>query len=326
MTLHPQAAWVLELAEKSERPKLWALDPPAARVQFDEMVAILDAKDVPVWRWQERDIPGPSGAIKLRLYWPRQAEAGEALPVLVFMHGGGWVIGSLESHDAPCRRLAGVAGCIVVSVAYRLAPEHHFPAALEDCRAATAWVAENAGELGADPAWIAVGGDSAGANLATTVARLAAAQGGPGLAFQLLIYPATDLSRTIGPHHPLGEGYLLDHRLMAWFQDHYLARVEDAGDPRASPLLAEDLSGLPPAMIITAGYDPLCEQGADYAERLRAAGVAVEYHCYEGQIHGFVSMAGALEEGREALERAGAALKRASDGARPATSSAAADS
>jgi acetyl esterase len=219
-----------------------------------------------------------------------------------------------------------VADCVVVSVDYRLAPEHRFPAALEDCLAATAWVAENAGEIGADPARIAVGGDSAGATLATAVARLAVAQRGPGLAFQLLIYPVTDLSRTIGADHPLGEGYLLDHRLIAWFRDHYLARAEDAGDPRASPLLADDLSGLPPAMIITAGHDPLCEQGADYAERLLAAGVAVEYRCYEGQIHGFVSMSGALEEGREALERAGAALKRATGGAPPATSSAAADS
>lgn len=215
MTLHPQAAWVLELAEKSERPELWTLDPPAARAQFDEMVPILDAREVPVWRWQDRDIPGPAGAIGLRLYWPREARAGEALPVLVFMHGGGWVIGSLESHDAPCRRLAGVADCVVVSVDYRLAPEHRFPAALEDCLAATAWVAENAGELGADPARIAVGGDSAGANLATAVARLAVAQRGPALAFQLLIYPVTDLSRTIGADHPLGEGYLLDHRLIA---------------------------------------------------------------------------------------------------------------
>lgn len=311
MKLNPQTEWVLALAEKSERPELWTLTPHAARAEFEEAIPILDARDIPIHRWGEREIPGPAGAMKIRIYWPREPGDGEALPVLVFMHGGGWVIGSLNSHDPPCRRLAVKGDCIVVSLAYRLAPEHRFPAAVEDALAATRWVAENAESLGGDPSRIAVGGDSAGGNLAAVVAQVVKAKGRPRLAFQLLIYPATDLSWTPGPEHHLAEGYLLTHELIVWFFGHYLDRQADARDPRASPLLAKDLTGLPPTLVITAGFDPLAEQGEAYAERLKADGVPVEYLCYEGQIHGFVSMSGVLDEGREALDRAAAALLKA---------------
>jgi acetyl esterase len=247
----------------------------------------------------------------VRLYWPRPAAPGEAFPVLVFLHGGGWVIGGLDSHDPPCRALAAGAECIVVSVEYRLAPEHPFPAALEDTRAALAWVAASAGDFGGDPSRLALGGDSAGGNLAAVAAQLARDDGQPALAFQLLIYPATDLSGGTASSPELSTGYLLTAELVEWFHGHYLAAPEDALDPRVSPLLASDHSGLPPALVITAGFDPLAAQGSAYADALEGAGVAVERLHYSGQIHGFISMAGVLDEAREALARSAAALRAA---------------
>jgi acetyl esterase len=311
MTLDKQAEWVLELVAKSDRPELWTLEADAARAEYDETVPKLDAKNLSIHRTEDRGIPGPAGALRARFYWPREAVPGEVLPVLVFFHGGGWVIGGLDSHDAPCRALANGADCIVVSVDYRLAPEHPFPAAVEDAEAALAWVAASAREFGGDPARLAVGGDSAGGNLAAVAAQLAAKSGKPPLAFQLLIYPATDLSGGIASPPELDGGYLLTRDLVNWFHGHYLNRPEDALDLRVSPLLADDHAELPPALVITAGYDPLAPQGRAYADALEGAGVPVEHLHYGGQIHGFISMAGVLDDARDALDRSAAALRGA---------------
>jgi acetyl esterase len=258
---------------------------------------------------EDRTIPGPSGVqIPFRIYTP----SGQGpLPVLAYFHGGGWVIGNLETVDAPCRALANGAGCVVVSVDYRLAPEHTFPAAAEDCYAATRWVAEHAAELGGDPRRIAVGGDSAGGNLAAVVSLMARDRGGPALVFQLLVYPVTDYSYDTPSYQENAEGYLLTRGAMVWFWDHYLSGGQDGRHPHASPLRAESLANLPPALVITAEYDPLRDEGEAYAKRLEQAGVPVTLTRYPGMIHGFFQMGGVLEGGRRAITQAAEALRSA---------------
>jgi acetyl esterase len=254
--------------------------------------------------------PGLGGPIPLRLY--RGAGTGDGpLPVLMFFHGGGWVIGDLDTHDVVCRQLANFAGCAVVSVDYRLAPEHKFPAAVEDCIAATAWVAAEGDALGLDGARMAVGGDSAGGNLAAVVSLFARDHGVPALCMQLLIYPATDFGMQHGSYITRGEGYGLTHGTMKWFRDAYLRSDADTDDWRASPLRVKDLLGLPPAYIITAGFDPLSDEGVAYAERLAAAGVKVRHVHLPGQIHGFVNMGKLIPAAGEAMNRAGEALREA---------------
>ena len=232
-------------------------------------------------------------------------------PILVFFHGGGFVIGDLDSMDAPCRALANRAGCLVVSVDYRRAPEHKFPTATEDCYAAVRWVAENAASLNGDSARIAVGGDSAGGNLAAVVALMARDRGGPPLRYQLLIYPATNHDFTTASCQENAEGYFLTTADSRWFWSQYLRDENDAANPYASPLRAEDLSGLPPALIITAEYDPLRDEGEAYAERLRQAGVAAEAKRYDGMIHGFFQMGAVIDRGKQAIEDAAQALRTA---------------
>ena len=259
---------------------------------------------------EDRAVPGPEGDVPVRVYRPRD-EAG--LPVLVYFHGGGFVIGSLETHDQPCRLLANAAGCVVVSVGYRLAPEHRFPAAPEDCYAAARWVAENGDALGADPARLAVGGDSAGGNLAAVVSQLARERGGPAIAHQLLIYPVTNHAFDTPSYADNAEGYLLTREMMQWFWGHYLEREADGATPLASPLRAPDLAGLPPAHVISAEFDPLRDEGEAYAERLREAGVPTVLKRYDGMIHGFLGMTEGVDAARAAVHEMAAELRKAFD-------------
>ena len=260
----------------------------------------------PVARVEDRRIPGPAGEIAVRLYAPEDPRG-----LVVYFHGGGWVIGSLETHDLPLRTLANEAGCSVLSVDYRLAPEHRHPAAVEDGYAAVCWAAENAAELGADPARLAVGGDSAGGNLAAVASLLARERGGPALCFQLLVYPVTDHDFARPSYAENASGYFLERDDMRWFWDHYLPDAAARDGMTASPLRVRDLSGLPPAHVITAEFDPLRDEGEAYAARLREAGVPVTHTRYDGQIHGFFAMAALIPRGRDAIAEAGAKLRAA---------------
>lgn len=309
--LDPQAKALLDLIAAAGRPPLHTLSAEQARAEYRNARLALQAPPPDVAATEDRDVPGPNGSIRVRLYRAGGTSASEMLPALVFFHGGGFTIGDLDTHDGICRTLANAARCAVVSVDYRMGPEHKFPAAVEDCFAAVRWVADHAASLQLDPTRIAVGGDSAGGNLATVVALLARDAGRPRLAFQLMIYPTTTLHHATASAEKLARGYLLTLETMHYFRDCYLRGPEDRDDWRASPLLAPDLSGLPPAYILTAGYDPLRDEGKAYAERLRAAGVPVEYRCYDGMIHGFVTMTRALDAANRALDDCGAALKTA---------------
>ena len=259
---------------------------------------------------EDREIEGPNGKIGLRVFRPVGSN-GRKLPALVWFHGGGFVIGSVPQSDADCRHLATLASIVVVSVEYRLAPEHPFPAAPEDCFAATTWVVENADALGIDRARIAVGGDSAGGNLATVVSLMARDRGAPRIRFQLLVYPVTDLvSLETKSHRANAEGYFLTRRTMLWFREHYVPGEADRKNPYVSPLHA-DLRFLPPAFVVTAEFDPLRDEGEQYAERLERSGSVVTHRRYNGMIHGFFSMNAFLDDGKRALHDCAAALKDA---------------
>jgi len=265
----------------------------------------------PVHRIEDRRIPGPAGDIPVRIYTP---SGPGPFPALVYFHGGGWVVGNLESVDVPLRSLANRAHCVVVSVDYRLAPEHKFPAAPDDCYAATRWVSEHATELGVDPNRLAVGGDSAGGNLAAVVALMARDQNGPRVAYQLLIYPVTNHDFATTSYVANAEGYLLTRGAMIWFWNHYLATPADGGQPYASPLRAPRLNDLPPARVIVAGFDPLCDEGEAYAARLNDAGVPTDLRRYDGLIHGFFTRAGQIAAARRAVEETAGALRAALSG------------
>ena len=253
------------------------------------------------------ELPEGMPAIAYREYRP---DDSPVLPALVYFHGGGWVIGDLDTHEGICRALANEAGCAVFSVDYRLAPEHKYPAAADDCYAFTRWLSENAAEKGVDAQRLAIGGDSAGGNLAAVVALMARESGLSGICLQLLIYPVTDYSLDTPSYHENAEGYALTREGMRWFWDHYLASEEDGAELKASPLRAESLEGLPPAYVITVGYDPLRDEGDAYAARLIEAGVAVELDRYEGMIHGFCVYLGRLEQAGVSVARMSAALRR----------------
>ena len=305
MPLEPEAQAYIDRLAAMNAPALEKMAPADARAQMREMIPALGEPEA-VAAVADRTLPGPVGEIPVRVYTPERAAT---LPVLVYFHGGGWVIGDIETHDGLCRSLARSSGSLIVSVDYRLAPEHKYPAAVEDAYAATRWVAENAVSLGADPERIAVGGDSAGGNLAAVAALMARERGGPRLTFQLLIYPVTDHSFDTPSYHENAEGCLLRREAMAWFWNQYLSRPEEGKEPHASPLRAPDLSGLPPALVITAEYDPLRDEGEAYARWLEAAGVPVTLTRHDGMIHGF------LPQGRAAIDEAGAALAEAFAGA-----------
>ena len=306
--LDPQAEALLKQMVQMNVPALNTLTPTQAREMMRGLAALCAAPEA-VANVENMRIPGPGGNIPVRIYTPK---GDRPFPILVFFHGGGWVIGDLETHDNLCRSLANRARCIVVSVDYRLAPEHKFPAAVEDAYAATQWVAKNAHRINGDPARIAVGGDSAGGNLAAVVAIMARDQDGPSLVYQLLMYPATDVSSTnTDSYRNYADGYFLTRGDGEWFCDQYLNCEEDRLNHRASPLLAPDLSGLPPALVITAEFDVLRDGGESYAKRLKKAGISVKCTRYEGMIHGFMSMDGLLSRARNGIDEASAALREA---------------
>ena len=275
----------------------------------DLTAALVVPSAVEVAAVEDRALPPAAGSdvpIPVRIY--RSRRDGSPAPVLVWFHGGGWVIGDLDTADGTCRALCREADATVVSVDYRLAPEHPFPAAVDDCWAATRWVAAHAADLGGDPACLAVGGDSAGGNLAAVVAQVARAAGGPSICFQALVYPVTDATCDRPSMRDNAEGYLLTTAGMEWFYGHYLG-AHDRRDPRVSPLLADDLSGLPPAYVITAEYDPLRDQGRAYAEALAAAGVPVTLDEVTGTIHGFFALDQMLDAAGQARARLVAAWR-----------------
>ena len=308
MSLDLNVRALLDQMKAAALPKLWELAPPAARAAMKSR--LLGGKDAPIGKTEDRRIPGPEGDIPVRVYTPLDTKDA-LLPGLVFFHGGGFVIGDLDTHDDLCRCLANGSGCRVVSVGYRLAPECPFPAAVEDCYAATKYAAAHAGEFGIRADQLAVGGDSAGGNLAAVVCQLAKAEG-PKIGFQLLIYPVTQLGQPEMPSMKENEkGYFLERDSMAWFTRMYCPDAKHHGDARMSPLLAKDLSGLPPAYVVTAGFDPLRDEGKAYADKLDAAGVSVTYVNYPGMIHGFFSLRGLIPKAREAVAAAAAAVNAA---------------
>jgi len=307
MPLDPQAKAVLDRLASMGGQQLHEMSVAQARELILGMVALAGEPES-VARIENRTVPGSAGQIPVRIYTP----VGTApFPVLVYFHGGGWVIGNLDTHDGICRSLANRVGCLVVSVDYRLAPEHRFPAAPEDCYAATRWLAEHAGSLGGDKGRIAVGGDSAGGNLAAVVALMARDRGGPKLAFQLLVYPATDTDFETRSYRENSEGYFLSRADMVWFWNHYAPRDEDRRNPYAAPLRAASLRGLPPALVITAEFDPLCDDGNAYAARLREDGVPVRLSQQDGLIHGFFQMGAVIDRGRASVDEGSRALKDA---------------
>jgi acetyl esterase len=300
--LHPEVRALMEMMDAQGAPPLETQDPVEARSARLEPMKLLSGEPDALGRVENLFAPGPAGDVPLRLY---ANEHGGLRPALVYFHGGGFVFGNLDTHDGVCRALAKASGAVVVAVDYRLAPEHKFPAAVDDSYAATKWVAANAERLGIDAHRIAVGGDSAGGNLATVIAMRCHDAGGPALAAQVLIYPVTDVSTfETGSHRELAEGYFLTRAGMEWFTGHYLASADHKRHPEVSPLLAPNLSGLPPALIITAEFDPLRDEGEAYAKRLQQAGVPVTVTRYPGMIHGFVSMRGVLSGGRQAIQEA----------------------
>ncbi|PYM91277.1 MAG: acetyl hydrolase [Candidatus Rokuibacteriota bacterium] len=311
MALDPQARAVLELIIKSGRPPYHQLSPKEARQLFRETRPA--STPVPPEIGVVRNVlaEGRHAAVPLRVYRPAGVAATTLLPGLVYFHGGGWVIGDLDTHDVLCRQLTAEAGITVASVDYRLAPEHKFPAAVDDAWEATRWVASVADLLGIDARRLAVGGDSAGGNLAAVVALLARDAGAPAIAFQALLYPVTDLSAESRSYNDFADGYMLTRDSMRWFAAQYLAGKDEAMDWRASPLRAATLSGLPPALIVTAGFDPLRDEGEAYARRLRDAGVRVDYACYGGMLHGFVGMGRLLDSGNRAVSHIAASLREA---------------
>jgi len=309
--LHPQTRALLDLIEQVNLPPTHTLTPPEARRMYRERRYATQPAPPEVAQVRDLTIDGPHGPIPLRLVRPLGASADAVLPVLVYYHGGGWTIGDLDTHDTLCRELANGAGCAVVSVDYRMGPEHRFPAAVDDCVAATYWVMRNADALGVDASRIAVGGDSAGGNLAAVVAIVARDAGDLPIVLQLLIYPATDQRRISASYRANGQGYLLTMDTMTYFHDHYIDDAAHDLDWRASPLLHEDLSGLPPALVLTAGFDPLRDEGLQYAQRLSEAGNTATHLCFERQIHGFITMGKVIDEANAAVALCAATLRAA---------------
>jgi len=312
VSLHPQVTQLLERAARSPLPPVYEVPAHIARRIYRDTRAVLSPKAPEVAEARLLIAPGP---VALRAYRPLGAKADEQLPALVYFHGGGWVIGDLDTHDVLCRQLANGARCAVYSVDYRLAPEHPFPAAVDDCLAAVKFVAGR-------HKLVAVGGDSAGGNLATVVALHARDHGGPEIAYQLLVYPATDQRAQHPSIQRNGEGYLLTKKSMDYFQAQYLPRKADLLDWRASPLLAKSLAGLPPAYVITAGYDPLLDEGREYAERMAKEGVQVAYREYSDMVHGFILFGGVLDTANAAVSECCEKLRRCwkmEDTCRPVT-------
>lgn len=307
MPLDPQARAFLDTLAASGVPPLHMLPVEVARQAMYNFIPLGGPPEA-VAGVENRQVTGTGGAIPVRIYTP---EGSGPFPVLVFFHAGGYVIGNIETYDGVCRKLTNAAQCITVSVDYRLAPEHKFPAAVDDAYEATRWVAENCAAFNGDPKRVAVGGDSAGGCLTTVVSLLARDLGGPALVYQVLIYPTTDLRGQTASIEEMGDGYLLTREDMIYFTNHYLNSEDEKLDPRASPLLAPDLRGLPPALVITGEFDPLRDEGEMYAARLKEAGVPVTATRYDGMIHLFLMMSGMMDQSKQAFAQIGAELRKA---------------
>ncbi|OBZ94655.1 lipase [Pararhizobium polonicum] len=306
--LHPGAQRVLDIGRAAGGTPFEAGSPQEARAAYDAGCSTLQGDREPVGAVEDIEIAGPGAPITVRVYRGKHAPASEA-PALLYLHGGGWVIGNLESHDDICRWFANLAGCVVVCPDYRLAPEHRFPAGLQDCAATLVHMVGAAEALGIDPARIAVAGDSAGGNLAAVLALMARDGDVPPLSAQLLIYPNTDAAQTADSYRRFSQGYGLSASTMKWFRDHYIRNEADFADWRVSPLAADHLDGVAPAYIVTAGYDILADEGEAYAERLALAGVPLVRRHRPDQIHGFVSMGRHIPAARETIQEAVAAWR-----------------
>jgi acetyl esterase len=310
VVLDPDAAAIYQAFQEAGRPAYETLPPSEAREFYVAARLIVSPEPPELEKVEDLNIPAPHGAVPARLYVPKQLrKKGGLAPCLVFFHGGGWVIGNLDTHDVVCRMLAVEGELIVISVDYRLAPEHKFPAAIDDAITSTKWVAANAETLGVDASRLLVGGDSAGGNLAAVVALAARDGGGPKIAGQVLIYPATDAARTHRSHSEPETSILLTHSVTTWFYENYLNGAADVDDWRASPARAKTLKGLPQAYVLTAGADPLRDEGDEYAARLKEAGVSVTYRHFPGQFHGFFTMGKLLNQANVAAREIGAWLK-----------------
>ena len=309
VTLDPDASAVFKAFQEAGRPAYETLTPAEARAFYLAGRVVTNPEPPELKSVTALAIPSPAGSIPARIYTPLKLRTRDGLaPCLVFFHGGGWVIGDLDSHDVACRKLADEGQLIVISVDYRLAPEHKFPAAVDDAIAATKWIAGNAGQLGIDAGRLMVGGDSAGGNLAAVVAISARDGNGPAIAGQVLIYPATDFAMTHPSHKEPETSILLTHTVIRWFRDHYLGTA-DGEDWRASPARIKTVAGLPPAYVLTAGADPLRDEGDEYAKRLKQAGVAVTYRHFPGQFHGFFTMGKLLQQANVAAAEIGSWLR-----------------
>lgn len=310
VVLDPDAAAVFAAFQAANRPPYESVSPTVAREFYLAGRPVSNPEPPELESAKPLSIPAPHGAIPARIYTPKTLRKADGLaPCLVFFHGGGWVIGDLESHDVVCRKLAHEAEMIVISVDYRLAPEHKFPAAADDAIAATKWVAANATTLGIDAAQISVGGDSAGGNLAAVVALAARDGDGPKLSGQVLIYPATDFAMTHPSHREPETSILLTHSVIKWFCNHYLNGTADIDHWKASPARAQSLAGLPPSYVMTAGADPLRDEGDEYAARLKRDGVPLTYRHFPGQFHGFFTMGKLLPQANVALSEIAGWLK-----------------
>jgi acetyl esterase len=306
MPLDPQVQTMREKAIAAGTPPLYTLSIDEARAADLAAIQAAAGTGEPVHEVIDGTLPGPAGDLPIRTYRP--LDTADPLPTLIYFFGGGWTLGNIDTSDAICRSLANAVPCQVITIGYRLAPEHKFPAAVNDSYAATRWIAHHAEAFGADPARLAVAGDSAGGNLAAVVCQLSRSAG-PALAAQVLIYPNTDYRGATESMRTNDDPTLFNRRSVAWYWSHYLSTPDEGLDPRVSPLLADDLSGLPPALVITAEYDPLRDEGEAYAGKLRAAGVPVESTRYDGMVHGFVAMAGVLDGGRQAIDQAARYLR-----------------
>ncbi len=312
MALHPQAKLLLERVAAAGRPAITELSIADARSGLVALYTTLGRSESLHLSIRDCKIPGASEELPARVYTPTRAgNDNDPLPLLLFIHGGGWGIGNIEAYDSTCKALAHSARCIVVAIEYRLAPEHKFPAAPDDCYAAACWLADHAEMLGGDPRRIAIGGDSAGGNLTAAVTLMARERSGPRFCCQLLIYPATQYDARTPSMAEYADGYLLTRDAIEWFWNHYLPDEEAGRNPIASPLLANTLSDLPPAIVVTAECDLLRDEGELYAQRLRDAGIAVNLKRYQGMIHGFISFDAVLDVADQAMLDIGNALRAA---------------
>jgi acetyl esterase len=302
---------LLKLAERNPPLPRSSRTPASARAEIRHSARVVAGAPIPLASVYDTTIAGAAGALRARMYVPEDAPGQDPGPLIVYYHGGGWVVGDLDTHDQPCRLLAKSSGARVLSVDYRLAPEHRFPAPVDDALAAFRDAIAGAERLGIDPARVAVAGDSAGGHLAAVTAQHAAADGGPVPAFQLLIYPVTDLVDVAASRLTFAEGFLLTKESMDWYEEQFLAPDSDRRDPRASPLLARELGAVAPALVVTAGFDPLRDEGEAYAARLRAAGVRTLLRRHDGYVHGFIHALAGASGPREAVAEIGGVLRAA---------------